>query len=123
MKMRQGPQLRTLPRPGRVRAVGEGVRRSDGVVRSDEGTERSRLYRGGHWRRVRADHLAREPWCAECAKRGVRTKANVVDHVLGHGGDWRLRFFRGPFRSLCVRCHNQITARDTASPRSSWFGS
>jgi 5-methylcytosine-specific restriction protein A len=123
VKMRASQAPRTLPRPGPARVLGEGVRRADGVVRSDEGAERSRLYRSAQWRRVRADHLDRSPWCVMCAEQGVQTRATVVDHVLGHSGNWRPRFFLGPFRSLCVRCHNRITARDTASPRSSWFGS
>ena len=33
---------------------------------------------------LRPAQLLREPWCRECARRGVRTRATVVDHVRPH---------------------------------------
>src|SRR5690606_27413965 len=42
-----------------------------------------------------AHGLAREPWCAECAKAGIRTRAVICDHVTPHRGDEH-RFWGGP---------------------------
>jgi hypothetical protein len=102
--------LRTLvtARPSRV--LGEGY--------SDDLIERKRLYRGKHWRRVRAEQLAQQPYCAECLRRGRRTPASVVDHVEGHlDAGWRERFFRGPFESLCVPCHQVKVGLETGARR------
>ena len=37
---------------------------------------------------LRPGQLLAEPWCRECAKRGIRTRATVVDHVEPHRGNW-----------------------------------
>ena len=63
---------------------------------------------------LRPGQLLREPWCRECAKRGIRTRATVVDHVEPHQGDW-IRFTdRGNLQSLCKHHHDQKTALELA---------
>ena len=37
---------------------------------------------------LRPAQLLAEPWCRDCARRGIRTRATVVDHVQPHRGDW-----------------------------------
>ena len=61
--------------------------------------------------------LLREPFCRECARRGVRTWATVVDHVVPHRGDWQLFIDPANHQSLCERCHNRKTAREMAEER------
>ncbi len=61
------------------------------------------------WERLRGDQLLREPWCAECAKRGERVRATVADHIVPHRGD--MKCFTDPdnLQSLCKRCHDRKT--------------
>ncbi len=59
---------------------------------------------------LRPAQLAREPFCRECAKRGERTRATVVDHVKSHRGDWALFIDPANHQSLCAQCHNRKTA-------------
>jgi hypothetical protein len=100
--------MRKPTRPARI--IGEGY--------SDDLKERKRLYRSRRWQRVRANHLARNPHCASCLRDGICTPARVVDHVLGHlDPDWRLRFWSGPFESLCIPCHNRKCGHETAAHR------
>lgn len=68
---------------------------------------------------LRPAQLLREPWCRECAKRGVRTWATVVDHVKPHRGDWAMFIDRGNLQSLCKRCHDRKTATEQAEKRRS----
>lgn len=66
---------------------------------------------------LRPTQLLREPFCRECAKRGIRTWATVVDHVEPHRGDWNKFIDRGNLQSLCKRHHDQKTAREQAQER------
>jgi hypothetical protein len=67
-----------------------------------------KLYHTARWRRTRARQLAQRPLCAFCqASRGIVTPAEVCDHVEPHHGDLA-KFWRGPFQSLCVQCHNSL---------------
>jgi hypothetical protein len=63
------------------------------------------LYKTARWRDLRAAQLAREPLCKLCLERGVVMPATVCDHVERHGGD-PVRFWAGPFASLCKACHD-----------------
>lgn len=66
---------------------------------------------------LRPAQLLREPWCQECARRGIRTRATVVDHITPHQGNW-LRFVdRGNLQSLCKHCHDRKTALEQAEKR------
>lgn len=72
------------------------------------------LYNSARWRKIRARQMRREPWCAECLKRGVFTPSTDVDHITPHRGDIVL-FFRGPLQSLCHSCHAKKTAMEINS--------
>ena len=45
-----------------------------------------------------------------CRKVGTQTRATVCDHVERHHGN-RLKFFRGPFQSLCKSHHDSDKKR------------
>jgi 5-methylcytosine-specific restriction endonuclease McrA len=62
-------------------------------------------YSGRRWRSLRAQQLAREPLCERCRKLGRTTAATVVHHVERHNGD-PVKFFAGPFESLCKQHHD-----------------
>lgn len=66
---------------------------------------------------LRPAQLLREPWCRECGRRGIRTRAAVVDHVTPFRGDWTLFLDPANHQSLCKHCHDQKTARERAEDR------
>lgn len=81
------------------------------------------LYASALWQGdLRPAQLLAEPWCRECAKRGLRTPATVVDHIRPHRGDPALFADRGNLQSLCERCHNRKTARERAQTRGKQCG-
>jgi hypothetical protein len=63
-------------------------------------------YSTKEWQQIRAKQLRIEPNCRICAEAGVRTPADIVDHITRHRGD-RALFFGGPFQSLCKACHDR----------------
>ena len=67
-----------------------------------------RFYKSAQWAALRAQQLAREPFCAFHAKLGqYYVKADTVDHVQPHRGNAEL-FFNGRLQSLCWSCHSRI---------------
>ena len=71
------------------------------------------MYRTRQWREVlRPGQLLREPFCRECAARGLRVRATVVDHVTPHRGRWELFADPGNLQSLCKSCHDAKTMRE-----------
>ena len=64
---------------------------------------------GNAWRRIRDRHLAREPLCEMCWKRGRFVAATLVHHIkpLGDGGTHD----ESNLMSLCVSCHEKIHQR------------
>ena len=73
-----------------------------------------RLYHRPEWPRLRAEQLAREPFCRECSAAGYRVRATEVDHIQPHRGDLRLFLDPGNLQSLCHRCHSRKTMRENA---------
>mgnify|MGYP003397967960 FL=1 len=61
-----------------------------------------------HWAERRTDQLIREPFCRECAKRGLRVPATDADHIEPHRGDV-VKFMTGLLQSLCHSCHSRKT--------------
>ena len=61
---------------------------------------------------LRPGQLLREPFCRECANRGIRTKATDVDHIRDHKGDWALFTDPSNLQSLCHSCHAKKTMRE-----------
>lgn len=61
---------------------------------------------------LRPGQLLREPFCRDCAKRGLRTPATDVDHVRDHKGDWALFTDPENLQSLCHSCHSRKTMHE-----------
>ena len=71
------------------------------------------MYKTDAWtKRLRPDQLAKEPWCAECGRIGLRVRATDVDHIVDHKGDPELFFDPGNLQSLCHSCHSRKTMQD-----------
>ena len=61
---------------------------------------------------LRPAQLLREPFCRECAAKGIRTKAVVVDHIIPHRGDWERFTDRTNLQSLCKHHHDAKTMQE-----------
>lgn len=63
---------------------------------------------------LRPAQLLREPFCRECARRGIRPcpRATDVDHIRDHKGDWSLFADPANLESLCHSCHSRKTAKE-----------
>lgn len=57
------------------------------------------------WKRIRAQVLADEPLCRECAKAGRITAGHHVDHIDGD----TFRNERCNLQPLCAPCHARLT--------------
>lgn len=66
---------------------------------------------GYRWQKAREGWLAKHPLCAECARRGRRRAASVVDHKVAHRGDMKLFWDRANWQSLCKPCHDSFKQR------------
>jgi len=69
--------------------------------------EHQKIYKSARWRRVREIILSSYPFCKICGK-----PASVVDHItpIERGGAiWNDR----NLQSLCKRCHNKKTAKES----------
>jgi hypothetical protein len=64
-----------------------------------------RLYKTARWRAIRQQQLRAHPLCKRHLDRARVVKATVVHHVDRHNGD-PIKFFAGPFESLCAHCHD-----------------
>lgn len=80
-------------------------------------SQHSRLYNNTRWRKLRARQLSHYPLCAYCLRKGLAVEATVCDHCQPHKGDL-IKFWSGPFQSLCKPCHDGLSSHDgfTASP-------
>ncbi|MDL2319063.1 HNH endonuclease [Eubacteriales bacterium OttesenSCG-928-A19] len=65
---------------------------------------------GATWRRIRANYVAKHPFCEQCWKDGKITPVQEVHHIvpLSHGGT------HDPdnLMALCKICHSRITAKE-----------
>lgn len=78
--------------------------------RSDAAKSWHWMYLTPEWTEdLRTGQLLREPFCRECARRGVRTPATEVDHIQPHRGDWAVFTDRSNLQSLCHSCHSRKT--------------
>lgn len=81
--------------------------------RSEEAQSWRWMYKTDAWKNdLRPAQLLREPFCRECARHGVRTRATDVDHIRDHKGDWDLFSDPANLESLCHSCHSRKTARE-----------
>lgn len=63
------------------------------------------------WRKLRASHLASNPLCVACKAMGRFVKADTVDHIKPHEGDWDLFVDPNNLQSLCALCHSRHKRR------------
>lgn len=89
--MAQKP-LRPCLYPGCYRLVPGGYCAEHQPKRPKERSQEAQawrwMYQAPEWKTLRSEQLLREPWCRECAKHGIRTRATDVDHIRDHKGDW-----------------------------------
>ncbi|RWO13125.1 MAG: HNH endonuclease [Mesorhizobium sp.] len=77
------------------------------VGRSDEATAYRKMYNTARWRRIREYQLSNFPLCQRCLVSEVVEPATVVHHADGgHKGDV-VKFYDGPFESLCKPHHDR----------------
>ena len=74
-------------------------------------TEQVFNYNSTEWRRDRKAHLAANPLCIDCQKKGKTVLATVSDHIVAirQGGDpwsWENR------QPLCDSCHNSKSGKE-----------
>ena len=87
--------------------------------RSEEAKAWRWMYGTQNWKRLRSEQLLRAPWCRECAKRGIRTRATDVDHIRDHKGDWAVFTDEANLQSLCHSCHSRKTLAELQKSRRS----
>lgn len=63
------------------------------------------------WEKERKAFLKANPYCVECARRGVVTLATVVDHIIPHRGNMELFWDMSNLQPLCEHDHNVKTGR------------
>lgn len=63
-------------------------------------------------KQLRPAQLLLEPFCRECARRGLWVRATDVDHVQDHKGNWALFVDESNLESLCHPCHSRKTMRE-----------
>ena len=62
-------------------------------------------YYTARWKAIAKMQLAAEPLCRMCHRKGRLAPATTCDHIERHGGD-PIKFWGGPFQSLCTSCHS-----------------
>lgn len=130
-------RLGRLPYGGQTRLQGEGfgvrVAAADYEIVNPEAAHRAEWYQNKRWKAIRREHLRADPDCVKCGKR-----ANQCDHLCGHDDeaalwvmrflriehitprDWRIRFWSGPFISLCHGCHSRKTYEEQRGRLFNW---
>src|SRR5690606_38572639 len=68
-----------------------------------------RLYDLRKWRRMRRDHIVRNPLCVTCAKQGKLQQGEEVDHIRPHHNNHELMFDTRNLQTLCKACHSEKT--------------
>ncbi len=76
------------------------------TVRGREGA-RSRGY-DGRWDKAISTYKQRHPYCLGCAAVGLRTKTDVVDHVIPHKGNQSVFWDTAAWQPACRHHHDII---------------
>ncbi len=84
--------------------------------RSEEAQAYRSWYKTARWQRLRAQQLRTEPLCRMCKAQDRVTIATVCDHIDQHKGD-RIKFWSGPFQSLCAPHHNSTKQSEERTGR------
>lgn len=72
-------------------------------------------YGTAKWQATRHAQLSEHPLCVMCIDNDETiTQADVCDHVEPHRGD-EVKFWAGPFQSLCFACHNGRKQREESA--------
>jgi 5-methylcytosine-specific restriction protein A len=82
--------------------------------RVKETPDRAAVVRGydSRWNKARLAFLAAHPLCEACKRRGVYTRATVVDHIVPHRGDQALFWDESNWQALCKPCHDKKTGEE-----------
>ncbi len=94
-------------RPG----VGDRQQQRRAYDRQRDSQEWRRWYKTARWQAIRVHQLVVEPLCRICKGAGRIKAADTCDHIERHGGD-PVRFWAGPFQSLCAPCHSSVKQRE-----------
>lgn len=103
--------LRPCTWPGCDTLVSAGRCDLHSPVKPEKDPSVKKLYNSKQWQSLRRIQLAEFPWCADCLTEGKHVPATEVDHVERHQGD-PVKFFAGPFQSLCKPHHSKKTANE-----------
>lgn len=84
--------------------------KSPAVLKMEErgrfrGSARGRGY-DTRWDRLSVAFRKRNPWCAECLRRGRDTLADVTDHIIPHAERPDLKHEWKNLAGLCNACHS-----------------
>jgi hypothetical protein len=82
-------------------------------------SETRKLYKTARWQRLRMEILARDLYTCQrtgCGRIEGDTSRLVCDHVEAHRGDVE-KFWSGPFRTLCKRCHDGVKQMEEVAAR------
>lgn len=65
------------------------------------------------WQKLRAQHLAKQAYCQcqQCKRSLSPAKADMVDHIVPHRGDDRLRLDPNNLQSMLRSHHSRKTAK------------
>ena len=72
-------------------------------------TKRGYNYR---WQKARITWLKSNPLCRDHSARGFVKAAEVIDHIIPHGGDQVLFWDKTNWQPLCKSCHDRKTAKE-----------
>lgn len=103
--------LRKCAKPGCNRLTAEGYcpeHKPKSVRRASSAWHYLYTDRRYGWAKRRAEQLLAEPFCRECARKGLRVYATDADHVVPHRGNVE-SFLHGELQSLCHKCHARKT--------------
>jgi 5-methylcytosine-specific restriction protein A len=69
-------------------------------------------YQSGLWKAIRSTQLKSIPYCEECKRNGIMTKATVCDHIKPVKDAPHLATDPTNLQSLCKRCHDSKSSKE-----------
>lgn len=69
------------------------------------------------WQIYRKQYLKEHEWCVCCARKGILTKSDIVDHIKPHKGNYELFWDKANHQALCKHCHDSYKQRLEKSGR------